>query len=103
MSMNSKTRYQTYRGGATHINKPIGLITGRPADVNTIYTAGAGVGSTSIFARRAKLKKALICYNNCGSFIGHLDQPNYNVNGRYTPPLKHQPWRNEYTVIPRFD
>ena len=78
---NSRLRYQTSHAGGVRANRPIGLITGLPADVNTKYVSGSGVGSTSIFARRAKLRKAMVCKSGCGKFIYPLDQHNTNVNG----------------------
>jgi hypothetical protein len=81
MNQNSRLRYQTSHGAGMRANKPIGLITGIPADVNTKFINGSGVGSTSIFARRAKLRKAMTCDSKCGRFIYPLDQRNANVNG----------------------
>lgn len=78
---NSRFRYQTSRAGGVRANQPIGLITGRPADVNTKYVSGSGVGASSIFVRRAKLRKAMVCKSGCGKFIYPLDQHNTNVNG----------------------
>lgn len=75
-------RYQRVHAGGVRANKPIGLITGIPADVVTKYVSGSGVGTTSTFARRAKLRRAIVCKSGCGKFIYPLDQPNYNVNGR---------------------
>jgi len=80
---NSRLRYQTTHSGGVRANKPIGLITGIPADVFTKYVSGSGVGTTSTFARRAKLRRAIVCKSGCGNFIYPLDQPNANVNGRY--------------------
>ena len=82
---NSRLRYQTSHAGGVRANPPIGLITGLPADVNTKYVSGSGVGSTSTFARRAKLRRAIVCKSGCGKFIYPLDQPNANVNGRIEP------------------
>ena len=79
---NPKLRYQTAHAGGVRANPPYGLITGIPANVDTKYTSGSGVGSTSIFARRSKLRRAIVCESGCGKFIYPLDQPNYNVNGR---------------------
>jgi len=81
---NSRLRYQTVHSGGVRANKPLGLITGIPADVFTKYVSGSGVGSTSTFARRAKLRRAIVCKSGCGNFIYPIDQPNANVNGRYT-------------------
>jgi hypothetical protein len=63
-------------------NPPYGLIAGIPANVNTKYIYGSGVGATSIFARRAKMRNANFCDHGCGKFIYRLDQPNRNVNGQ---------------------
>ena len=79
---NPKLRYQTSHGAGMKRNPSIGLITGIPSNVFTKYTAGSGVGASSIFARRSKLQHAVICDKNCG-YLFYLDQPNYNVNGRY--------------------
>lgn len=53
---------------------PIGLITGVPADVNTKYVYGAGVGATNISVRRAKMRLATICSPErpCGPFLSKL-------------------------------
>jgi hypothetical protein len=81
---NPRLRYQTVHGGGVRSNPPYGLIAGIPADIYTSYIPGSGVGSTSIFARRAKLHKAVVCKSGCGKFIYPLDQPNYNVNGIFS-------------------
>ena len=78
-----RLRYQTAHGAGIKKNPPIGLITGRYADINTKYVYGAGVGATNIFARRAKMRNANFCDQGCSKFIYRLDQPNYNVNGRF--------------------
>jgi hypothetical protein len=57
-------RYQTTRSGGVGVVKPYGLIMGIPSDITNRYTPGAGVGSTSIFARRAKLRNS---WSNCPS------------------------------------
>lgn len=79
---NPKLRYQTTHAGGVRSNPPYGLIMGIPAEINTKYIPGTGVGSSSIFARRAKLHRSVVCDSGCGKFIYPLDQPNYNVNGR---------------------
>jgi hypothetical protein len=79
---NPKLRYQTSHAGGMRANPPYGLITGIPAEINTKYIPGTGVGSSSIFTRRAKLRRSVVCSSGCGKFIYPLDQPNYNVNGR---------------------
>jgi hypothetical protein len=60
--------------GGMRKNPPIGLITGRPADVNNKYVSGAGVGASNIFCHRAKLRCATICNEHapCGKFIMRL-------------------------------
>uniref|UniRef100_A0A6C0HT62 Uncharacterized protein n=1 Tax=viral metagenome TaxID=1070528 RepID=A0A6C0HT62_9ZZZZ len=80
---NPRLRYQTANGAGMNKNPPIGLITGRYADINTKYVYGAGVGAMNIFTRRAKMRHANSCEHGCSKFIFRLDQPNYNVNGRF--------------------
>jgi hypothetical protein len=80
---NPRLRYQTAHGAGMKKNAPVGLITGRYADINTKYVYGAGVGASNIFARRAKMRNANFCDQGCSKFIYRLDQPNYNVNGRF--------------------
>lgn len=63
----AKLRYQTSRSGGVGVVKPYGLMMGIPADITNRYTPGAGVGSTSIFARRTKLKNSWNCMNNVNS------------------------------------
>lgn len=63
----AKLRYQTFRSGGIGVVKPYGLMTGIAADITNRYTPGAGVGSTSIFARRTKLKNSWNCMNNLNS------------------------------------
>jgi hypothetical protein len=61
----SKIKYQTTRPTGNGVVKPYGLIMGLPADITNRYTPGAGVGATSIFARRAKLRNSC---NGCKGF-----------------------------------
>ena len=60
--------------GGMRKNPPIGLMTGRPADINNKFVSGSGVGASNIFSRRAKLRYATSCSKNaqCGNFIMHL-------------------------------
>jgi len=64
--------------GGMRKNPTIGLITGRPADVNNKFVSGAGVGASNIFNRRAKLRYATSCTPDapCGKFIMGLGRYN---------------------------
>ena len=48
-------------------NPPIGLITGRYADVNTAFVYGSGVGALSTAVRRRQLRYAPICNTQNGT------------------------------------
>lgn len=66
--------YKNSGGGGVRKNPSYGLINGIPANVNTKYVPGAGVGATSIAVRRAKLRSATICNAEqpCGVFAMRL-------------------------------
>jgi len=53
---------------------PLGLITGVPADVNTKFVYGSGVGALNISVRRAQLRHSTICTDEkpCGRFLSTL-------------------------------
>jgi hypothetical protein len=57
-------------------NPSYGLITGLPADVNTKYVSGSGVGATNLSVYRAKKRHATVCTNSqkCGTFVMNLGQ-----------------------------
>jgi len=66
--------YKKNTGVGGRKNPPIGLITGIPADVNTKFVYGSGVGGLSTAVRRAQLKHAIICSPErpCGRFLSRL-------------------------------
>ena len=66
--------YKKNTGSGVRRVLPLGLITGTPADVNTKYVYGAGVGAQSTFVRRAKMRFATVCNQEqpCGKFITRL-------------------------------
>jgi hypothetical protein len=65
---------QKSRGGGMRKNPPIGLITGRPANVNNKFVYGSGVGTLTTSVRRRQLRHATSCdaqngYNNCAFML----------------------------------
>ena len=58
---------QKSRGGGMRKNPPIGLITGRPADVNTKFVYGSGVGALSTSVRRRQLRYSPVCNTQTGN------------------------------------
>ena len=77
-SGSAKLRYQTTRPSGVRAVKPYGLIMGMPADINNRYVPGSGVGSTSIFARRSKLRNSWKgnCESNVSNKLGlYLEAP----------------------------
>lgn len=54
-------KYKKSGGGGTTALKPIGLIIGRPANVDTPFTSGSGVGAHSYSTRRAMIYRATSC------------------------------------------
>lgn len=58
---------QKSRGGGMRKNPPIGLITGRPANVNNKFVYGAGVGALNTSVRRRQLRYATVCNTQNGS------------------------------------
>ena len=66
--------YKKTGAGGVRKNQPIGLITGVPADVNTKFVYGSGVGALTTSVRRAQLKYATVCdpERPCGPFLSKL-------------------------------
>ena len=56
--------FKQKRAGGMRKNPPIGLITGRPASVNTKFVYGSGVGALTTSVRRRQLKYASACNSN---------------------------------------
>ena len=68
--------YKNKGAGGCRRNPSYGLITGLPADVNTRYVSGAGVGATNLSVYRAKKRHATVCTETqkCGKFVMNLGQ-----------------------------
>lgn len=66
--------YKRSGGGGMRKNPAIGLITGVPADVNTKFVYGAGVGALNTSVRRAQMRYATVCTPEqpCGPFLSKL-------------------------------
>ena len=66
--------YKKSSGAGGRRNRPFGLITGIPANVNNKYVPGSGVGASSVANRRAKLNRATSCNANqqCGRYYMQL-------------------------------
>lgn len=68
--------YKNKGAGGCRRNPSYGLITGLPANVNTKYVSGAGVGATNLSVYRAKKRHATVCTETqkCGTFVMNLGQ-----------------------------
>jgi len=66
--------YKKNTGVGVRRNQPIGLITGVPADVNTKFVYGSGVGALNTSVRRAQMRYATVCTPEqpCGPFLSRL-------------------------------